>query len=72
MKLIYPDGTVVETVVQPANFTGIIKYDFFNCTTYYSLGLIHNSKGLPAINWKSGRKEYFIEGNKTGQFWSGR
>jgi hypothetical protein len=70
-KLTYHDGTVVETDVFPANFTGTVGYHSDGSKTYYAKGKWHRDGGLPAYEGSNGYTEYRINGKRTGTFFGG-
>jgi hypothetical protein len=74
IKLIYPNGTIVEVVNPPYDFTGIIQYSKSHyyykegAIEYFVNGVVHRDNGLPAILWGNGNKSYYVNGDRTGFF----
>jgi hypothetical protein len=66
MKLIYSNGTVIETLKIPANFTGI-REELYG-KLYYENGQWHRDGGLAAIEGADGSNCYFVNGKCTGRW----
>jgi hypothetical protein len=68
MKLIYPNGTIVEAKERPANFTGTVAYE--KGKNYYLNGRFHRDGGLPVREWSDYNSyySYWVNGKRTGYF----